>query len=377
MATGKTALEILAAAEDWSLGEPTIVVLHGDEPFLAGRMLALLRDRLCPDEADRDWAWREFDGGEELDPRTVFDEAATLPMFAGATRAAVVRNADAFVTAARESLETIAAGPRGRRGLVILEVRTFPATTRLAKAVAKAGLAIEVSIPQRFEVAAWVRTWAKSRHDILLAAATAQTLVERLAGELGQIDQALARLAAAIPPADRKKPIPPEACDDFASSPREQTAWGMIDAAAAGQTAPAIRQLDELLAAGENPIAIAAQIGSVLRKVSTAARLLALPAGAGRPAGVDAALREAGVAAWPKAMEQARAALAQLGPRRSRLLPVWQLDLDRQLKGDASRGLRARLALERFFCMMTRRTDGDAADPGGPRPAAVGQEKRR
>jgi hypothetical protein len=26
---------------------------------------------------------------------------------------------------------------------------------------------------------------------------------------------------------------------------------------------------------------------------------------------------------------------------------------------------------------MTRRTDGDAADPGGPRPAAVGQEKRR
>lgn len=377
MAAGPTALEILAAAEDWSLGEPTIVVLHGDEPFLAGRMLSLLRDRLCPDEADRDWAWREFDGAAELDPRTVFDEAATMPMFAGATRAAVVRNADAFVTAARESLETIAAGPRGRRGLVILEVRTFPATTRLAKAVAKAGLAIEVSIPQRFDVAAWVRTWAKSRHDVLLAAATAQTLVERLAGELGQIDQALARLAAAIPPADRKKPIPPEACDDFASSPREQTAWGMIDAAAAGQTATAIAQLDELLAGGENPIAIAAQIGSVLRKVATAARLLALPPGAGRPAGVDAALREAGVAAWPKAMEQARTALAQLGPRRSRLLPVWQLDLDRQLKGDASRGLRARLAIERFFCMMARRTDGDAAGPRGPRPAAAGQEKRR
>jgi DNA polymerase III delta subunit len=100
MAAGRTALEILAAADDWSLGQPTIVVLHGDEPFLAGRMLALLRDRLCPDEADRDWAWREFDGATELDPRNVFDEAATVPMFAGATRAAVVRNADAFVTAA-------------------------------------------------------------------------------------------------------------------------------------------------------------------------------------------------------------------------------------------------------------------------------------
>ena len=54
MAGGQTALEILGAAEQWTLGEPTIVVLHGDEPFLAGRMLALLRDRLCPDEADRE-----------------------------------------------------------------------------------------------------------------------------------------------------------------------------------------------------------------------------------------------------------------------------------------------------------------------------------
>ena len=377
MAAGRTALEILAAADDWSLGQPTIVVLHGDEPFLAGRMLALLRDRLCPDEADRDWAWREFDGATELDPRNVFDEAATVPMFAGATRAAVVRNADAFVTAARELLEPLAAGPRGRRGVVILEVRSFPATTRLAKAVAKSGLAIDVSIPQRFDVAAWIRGWAKSRHDLLIAAGTAQTLVDRLAGDLGQIDQALARIAAAIPPADRKRPIPPEACDDFATSPRERTAWAMIDAAAAGQTAPAIHQLDEILAAGANPIAIAAQIGAMLRKVSTAARLLALPVGAGRPAGIDAALREAGVAAWPKAVEQARAGLAQLGPRRSRLLPVWQLDLDRQLKGDASRGLRARLALERFFCMMTRRTDDGAVGPRGPRPAAAGQEKRR
>ncbi|MFN7813093.1 MAG: hypothetical protein ACK5SI_10590, partial [Planctomycetia bacterium] len=89
------------------------------------------------------------------------------------------------------------------------------------------------------------------------------------------------------------------------------------------------------------------------------------------------ALREAGVAAWPKAMDQARDALQQLGPRRSRRLPLWLADLDRQLKGDASRGLRARLAVERFFCMMTRRPDGEATGPRGPRPAAGGREKRR
>ena len=82
--------------------------------------------------------------------------------------------------------------------------------------------------------------------------------------------------------------------------------------------------------------------------------LLALPAGDGRPAGVEAALREAGVAAWPKAVNQAKEALMQLGARRARQLPVWLLELDRSLKSDASRGLRARLALERLFCKMSR-----------------------
>jgi hypothetical protein len=65
------------------------------------------------------------------------------------------------------------------------------------------------------------------------------------------------------------------------------------------------------------------------------------------------------VAAWPKALAQARGALEQLGARRARRLPVWLLELDLALKGDASRGLRARLALERLFCTMGK-GDGSA-----------------
>ena len=364
MAGTTSALDILAAADDWQVGEPSLVVLHGDEPFLVLHLLDLIRSRLCPDEADRSWAWREFDGGAELDPRDVFDEAATIPMFSSATRAAVVRQADAFVTAARDRLEAIAAADRGRRGLVILEVKSFPATTRLAKAVAKQGLAIDTSLPAKADLGGWIRKWATSRHGITLAAATAQRLIERLGGNLGQIDQGLARLAAATPPEARKKAIPPEAIDDFVGSPQERTAWGMVDAAAGGDTPRALRELADLLDAGENPIGIAAQIASVLRRLSTAARLLALPAGAGRPAGVEQALREAGVAAWPKALAQAKESLQPLGPRRARRLPVWLLDLDLALKGEASRGLRARLALERLFCKMAR--GGESAGRGSP-----------
>jgi DNA polymerase-3 subunit delta len=366
VAEAVSALDVLKLGPAWVLGSPSLVVIHGGDTFLSGQVLGLLRERLCPDEADRTWAWREFAGDQEPDPRDVFDEAATVPMFATATRAAVVRNADAFVSAARERLETLANAARGGRGLVILEVRGFPGNTRLAKAVAAHGLAIDTAIPSRYDVAAWVRHWAQARHGVQLAAATAARLLERLAGDLGQVDQAVARLAAGCTPEARGKPIPPEAVDEFAGSPQERTAWGMIDAAAGGDTKRALSELADLLDAGENPIGIAAQIASVLRRLSTAARLLSLPAAGGRPPGVEQALREAGVAAWPKAMAQAKESLGQLGPRRARQLPIWLLDLDRALKGDASRGLRARLALERLFCKMARRDE--ASRP--PRPGA-------
>jgi DNA polymerase III subunit delta len=365
-----TALDILTRHKDWSPDESALIVLVGDDPFLARHMLGLIRAALCPDEADRAWAWREFSGADELDPRDVFDEAATVPLFAGATRAAVVREADAFVSAARERLEAIAQAGRGRRGVVILEVKTFPATTRLAKAAVQSGLVIDISVPPKADLARWVRAWAKSHHGVELAAATAQRLIERLGGSLGQVDQALQRLAAAIDPAARIKTVPPEWIDDIVASPQERTAWGMIDAAATGCTDAAIAQLAELLEAGENPIGIGAQMASVLRRLSTAARLLSLPAKAGRQGGVDAALREAGVAAWPKAMAQARESLAHLGPQRARYLPLWLLELDRSLKGEASRGLRARLALERFFCKMSGSAGPStpAVRPPGTRP---------
>ena len=371
VAASHSALEILSRPDDFDIGDPSLIVLVGDEPFLGFHVLALLRERLCPDEADRAWAWREFAGDDVPDPRDVFDEAATVPLFAGATRAAIVRAADAFVAQSRQPLEAIATAPRGRRGLVILEVKSFPANTRLAKAVAQHGLVIDVAVPDRIDLAAWVKRWARARHGVALADATAERLLERLAGNLGQVDQAVARIAASLGPDERKQTVQPDAVENLAGSPRDRTAWGMVDAAAAGDARTAISHLADLLDAGESPIGIGAQTATVLRRLSAAARLLALPPEAGRPAGVEAALKAAGVASWPKAVAQARESLVQLGARRARQLPLWLLELDRSLKGDASRGLRARLALERLFCKMAR-TPTDrrpaASRPQGARP---------
>jgi len=356
-----SALEILRKPDGWSVPAAAVVALVGDEPFLAGQLLGLLRERLVPEEADRSWAWREFDGDSIDDPRDVFDEAATVPMFAGATRVAVVRAADPFVTKCRPALETLASGPRGPRGLVILDVKTFPATTRLAKALAGQAAVIDLAVPPRADLAAWVRQWAKSRHACTLEAATAQRLLERLGNDLGQVDQAVQRLAGAH--AGHGGPIPPESVDDIVGSPQERSAWGMVDAAAAGNAPEALAALADLLASGENPIALFAQAATSLRRLSAAARLLGLPPGAGRPAGFEEALRAAGVAAWPKALAQARESLQQLGGRRARQLPGQLANLDRSLKGDASRGLRARLALERLICMMARQSAASGPPP--------------
>ena len=347
MPSAHSALDLLLeplSAE--ALADASMIAIVGDDPFLSGEMVGTLRATLCPDEADRSWAWREFAGEAVDDPRDVFDEAATVAMFATATRTAVVRGADPFVTKARAALEQLAAS-RGSRGLVVLEVKSLPGNTRLAKAIAKHGAVIEASVPPRTNLTAWLRRWAKAAHACNLPAATAERLVERLGNDLGQITQAIRRLAAS-----GDATIPPEAVDDVAGGPRERSAWQMAEAASAGKAAAAVAILADLLESGENPIGLTAQTAAVFKRLSTAARLLALPRNAGRPASLEDALRQAGVAAWPKALEAAREALVRLGPERARALPFWLLATDRSLKSDASRGLRSRLALERLICKM-------------------------
>lgn len=364
MSSALSALDVLIDAPSAErLQQASMVAVVGDDTFLAGETLGVLRNVLCPDEDDRSWAWREFAGDAIDDPRDVFDEAATMPMFASATRSAVVRTADLFVTKARGMLEQLA-DSRGGRGLVILELKSLPGNTRLAKVLAKQGLIIEALVPAKTDLSSWLRRWAKARHGCTLPAATAERLIERLAGNLGQIAQAVSRLAASS-----GTTIPPEAVDDVAGSPRERSAWQMAEAAAAGRAAEAVATLADLIEAGENPIGLAAQTASVFKRLSTAARLLSLPRDAGRPARLEDALRQAGVAAWPKALEAAREALVQLGPTRARALPAWLMAVDRSLKGDASRGLRARLALERLICKMraTQPSAGTAAASRSPR----------
>ncbi|MEO1992382.1 MAG: hypothetical protein ABGW78_10655, partial [Pirellulales bacterium] len=159
MAKRLSAFDILSSGDEWSIGGASLVVLVGDDSFLAKTFLDMIRDTVCPEEADWSWAWREFTGDEDFDPRDVFDEAATIPLFSGATRVAVVRQADAFVSSAREKLEAVVAKKQSQ-GVIVLEVKSFPSNTRLAKAAIKTGVVVDISVPPKANLARWVKSWS-------------------------------------------------------------------------------------------------------------------------------------------------------------------------------------------------------------------------
>ena len=117
-------------------------------------------------------------------------------------------------------------------------------------------------------------------------------LVEMVGPELGLLDQELAKLALM---AGNDKKITPEMVQKMVGGWRAKTTWEMLDLALDGNVAEALRQIDRLLASGEAPIGLLAQISASLRRLAAATRLILQAEAAGRRIGVGPALQQAGV----------------------------------------------------------------------------------
>jgi DNA polymerase-3 subunit delta len=90
--------------------------------------------------------------GKDADLQTVSDELRTVSMW-GDRRLVVVEDADEFVTKYRPGLEKYAQAP-AKKSALVLDVKSWPKTTRLAKQVAQTGLEIECT--ELKGVALWV-----------------------------------------------------------------------------------------------------------------------------------------------------------------------------------------------------------------------------
>ncbi|HUY91996.1 MAG TPA: DNA polymerase III subunit delta [Pirellulales bacterium] len=338
---------------------PPVCAVFGDEPFLKTAAIAELRQQVLG-EGDAEFSLTRF-SGRSVEAREVFDELATVALFGGGERLVIVEDADDFVSQHRAALEAYVAEPSGASTLALV-VDSWPSNTRLAKAVAATGLAIECKFPAAAQVLKWLVTWARNRHRAKLERDAAELLLEIVGPEMGLLDQELAKLAAAA----GQSAITAELVQQLVGGWRAKTAWDMLDAALEGRARQALVELDRLLLAGEVPIAILAQIGASLRRFAAATRYIQQAEAAGRKTSLRQALEAAGVKPAPFIMNKAEAQLRQLGRQRGGQLLAWLLEVDLALKGSSSSPPKARIVLEQLLVRLS--TPTKPAGSPAPRP---------
>jgi DNA polymerase-3 subunit delta len=312
--------------------------LVGDEDFLRRKS----RDAiiaLALGDADPAFAVATF-SGDKLDFSTVRNDLDTLP-FLSPCRVVVVENADPFVTNNRPALEKYVQKP-SPAGVLVLEVKTFPETTKLAKSLPDTAK-IACKAPYADKLPAWCVGWANSAHGKALAADAAQLLVQLVGPAMGLLDQELAKLAVAV---GRKATIDPEDVERLVGRSRSANVFRILEAIGEGKPAAALGILEELFTEGEDPLAVLGPLTAQLRKLAAVGRFIA----EGRPLGE--AMDAADVPSWPKARQSAEQQVRWLGRRRLDRLTEWLVEINLGLKG--GNPLPERLQVERLIVKLAR-----------------------
>jgi DNA polymerase-3 subunit delta len=315
-----------------------IIVLFGDEGFLLRRCREAVIARALGD-ADPEFALAVYpgDGADFAEVRT---EVETLP-FLAPVRIVLIEAADKFITEHREKLEHYAAKP-SKSGVLILEAKTFPETTKLAKALPDAAK-IACKSPAPYKLPEWTIGWAKSAHGKTLSRDAATMLFERVGPQMGLLASEIDKLANAV---GDKSEITAADVDRLVARSREADVFRILNAIGDGQPAVALGVLNELFEAGEAPLGILGAMTWQLRKLAAFERHLAT----GLPAGP--AMDAAGVPKWPDAREKFDRQVRHLGRRRLQLLTQWIMEVNQGLKGQSP--LPPELQVERLVAKLAR-----------------------
>lgn len=350
MSKGTHCFEILFASK-LPRALPAVVVAFGDDAFLRRECVARLVELAEIDIHDA----KVFDG-EDCSWRDVHDELVTVSLFdPEARRIAIIKHGDDFVKASRAQLEKWCAAPV-ESSLMLLEVGSFPANTKLFKIASEKGWCLDCSAPKgkgwgnpvdAKAVQAWIKQWAKHKHALELTQAQAAMVFDLVGSDFGLLDQELAK--AALYAQDNGK-IGDEGLKQAIGSWRTQTVWEIIAAALEGRAATALTHLHKVIHAGESPLAIAPQMSWSLRRYGNATQLILQAERAQRKLPLRDALVKAGFR--PFELQPAEAQLRRLGRRRGQMMLDWLLELDLKLKGTHSKDDRGVLALEEFIVKL-------------------------
>jgi DNA polymerase-3 subunit delta len=336
-----------------------VYALVGEEDFLKRRVRDAIITSILGD-ADPAFAVSAFPG-EKLDFSTVRNELETLP-FLAPCRIVVIDNADTkgpggaepFLSRNRPALEQYVAKPSAV-GVLILDVKSFPETTKLAKALPDAAK-IVCKAPREDGLPAWCVGWAKSQYGKSLTRDAAEELVERVGAAMGLLDQELGKLAVAV---GTKAAIGPDDVDRLVGRSKESNVFLILDAIGSGQPGEALSILERLLDEGEHPLAILGALTHTLRKLAAVAMLL------DRGQSIGMAMDAAGVPSWPKARQGMERQVKWLGKKRLEMLPEWLVELNYGIKG--GNPLPERVQPERLVVKLARPAVSTPGRPAAPR----------
>jgi DNA polymerase-3 subunit delta len=315
-----------------------VYVLLGDEDFLKRRCRdAIVKHALG--DADPAFAVSAY-AGDKLDFSTVRNDLDTLP-FLSPCRVVVVDPADAFVTAHRPALEKYVTAPAAA-GVLVLDVKAFPETTKLAKALPDAAK-VSCKAPPPYKLGNWVQEWAKAGHGKKLAPDAAELLVDLVGPNMGQLDQELEKLAVAV---GGKAAVEAADVDRLVGRSQGADVFRILDAVGDGKPAAALGILERLFAEGEDPMAVLGPLTAQLRKLAAVGRSLA----EGLPLGP--AMDAAKVPSWPQARQSFERQVRWLGRRRLDQLTDWLVEINHGLKG--GNPLPERLQVERLVVKLAR-----------------------
>ncbi|MEZ6063733.1 MAG: DNA polymerase III subunit delta [Planctomycetaceae bacterium] len=309
-----------------------VVVVYGSERYL--KLEALKR---IPGFSGGDDVELTRVPGKDADLRSVVDELLTVSMF-GDQRIVMIDDADDFIKDNRPGLEKYVAHP-SKASLLILDVKSWPKNTKLAKAVEKTGLAVECTPLTGAVLLKWLEKSATEEFGKVLVPSAAALMIQLAGDSLGMLEQELAKLAALV---GDNQTITEDDVTRVVGGWRLETTWHMLDAVRDGNVAFAIENLDKLIVSGEHPIKILGGVTFVFRKYAEATEI------ARQTRDLPGALRTAGV--FPGAVAASEKYLRRIGYDKACQLLQWLVEADHNLKGGSR--VEPRLQLERLFVQL-------------------------
>lgn len=218
-----------------------IYVIAGKEPSLVGVQCTELLGNLL-DPSQRTTGLIDAEAGS-VTVSEVLDDLRTAP-FLTDKRVVLVRDADEFVSRNRPLLEKYFDNPCPT-GRLVLVVKTWNKSTKLAKKLPKVGKLISVTEPSRKELPQRVINYTNEAHGKKITYSTAQLLIELTGDELPRLYSEIDKLALY---ADAESTITPEHIESLIGHNRLFNAFAVIDAVVDSNPAVAVDRLRGMFA---------------------------------------------------------------------------------------------------------------------------------